>query len=105
VSECRAGAVNTFYIHPADFGIPKATTADLKGGDAARNAEIVTGILHGKKGPARDVVLLNAGVALFVAGRAADVREGLGQAARAIDSGAAQATLDKMVRSSQAVSV
>jgi anthranilate phosphoribosyltransferase len=94
--------VNTFYIHPADFGIPKATTADLKGGDAARNAEIVTGVLQGTKGPARDVVLLNAGAALFVAGRAADVRDGISRAAQAVDSGAAAATLDKMARSSEA---
>jgi anthranilate phosphoribosyltransferase len=101
VSECRAGAVNTFYVHPSDFGIPKATPADLKGGDAARNAAIVTSILGGTRGPARDVVLLNAGVALFVAGRAADVRDGIARAGSAIDSGAARATLEKMVRVSQ----
>jgi anthranilate phosphoribosyltransferase len=68
VSECRAGAVNTFYLHPSDFGIPKAAPADLKGGDAATNAAIVTAILDGTRGPARDVVLLNAGAALFLAG-------------------------------------
>src|SRR5213079_551403 len=45
VSECRAGAVNTFYIHPSDFGVAKASPADLKGGDAAANAAIVTGVL------------------------------------------------------------
>jgi anthranilate phosphoribosyltransferase len=101
VSECRAGAVNTFYVHPSDFGIAKASQADLKGGDAARNAEIVTGILGGTRGPARDVVVLNAGAALFVAGRAADVRGGIDRAAKAIDSGAARATLDRMVRTSQ----
>jgi anthranilate phosphoribosyltransferase len=101
VSECRAGAVNTFYVHPSDFGIAKAAPGDLKGGDAARNADIVAGILGGKRGPARDIVLLNAGAALFVAGRAADVRDGIGRAVRAIDSGAATATLETMVRSSQ----
>jgi anthranilate phosphoribosyltransferase len=102
VSECRAGAVNTFYIHPADFGISKASPADLQGGDAARNAAIVQGILRGTRGAPRDVVLLNAGAALFVAGRAASVRDGIARAAEAIDTGAAQATLDTMARSSHA---
>jgi anthranilate phosphoribosyltransferase len=102
VSECRHGAVHTFYVHPADFGMSKASTTDLKGGDAARNAEIVRGVLAGLAGPARDVVLLNAGAALFVAGRASTVREGIEKAATAIDSGAAQATLDRMVGSSRA---
>lgn len=101
VLECRGGAVNTFYIHPAEFGLPKASAADLQGGDAAENAAIVRHILHGKTGAARDVVLLNAGAALMVAGRAGSVREGIAQAAAAIDSGAANATLDRMVRSSQ----
>src|SRR5688500_8926475 len=101
VSECRAGAVNTFYVHPGDFGIPKAAPADLKGGDASQNAAIVTGILAGKRGPARDVVLLNAGAALFVAGRAVDVRDGIARAASAIDSGAARGTLEMMARASQ----
>ena len=102
VSECRSGAVNTFYIHPADFGIRKASPGDLLGGDAARNAGIVKDVLGGVSGPPRDVVLLNAGVGLFVAGNAASVREGIARAAEAIDRGAARRTLDSMVRSSQA---
>ena len=102
VLECRAGAINTFYIHPGDFGLSKAAPADLHGGDAAENAAIICGVLDGRKGPARDVVLLNAGAALCVAGRAATVRQGIAQAAAALDSGAARTTLEKMVRSSQA---
>ena len=101
VLECRGGAVNTFYIHPGDVGLPKASAADLVGGDAAANAAIVREVLAGKKGPARDVVVLNAGAALYVAGKAATVRQGIAQAAAAIDSGAARTTLEKMVRSSQ----
>jgi len=101
VSECRDGAVHTFYIHPSDFGLPKGSAADLQGGDAAMNAEIVRGVLAGRKGAPRDVVLLNAGAALFVAGAAGSVREGLHRAAAAIDSGAAAATLEAMVRLSQ----
>ena len=105
VLECRDGAVNTFYIHPAEFGVPKASPADLQGGDALRNASIVREILDGKPGPARDVVLLNAGAALFVAGDAANVREGIARAAAAIDRGAAATTLEAMVRSSQGEAV
>lgn len=105
VSECRMGAVNTFYVHPADFGIPKGLAADLKGGDAAQNAAIVSAVLDGTRGPARDVVLLNAGAALFVAGRADTVRDGIARAATAIDSGAARATLEKMARVSHAEAV
>ena len=101
VSECRGGSVNTFYVHPADFGMPKASPADLKGGDAVANAAIVTAVIEGKPGPARDVVLLNAGAALFVAGQVDGVRSGISRASAAIDSGAARATLDRMVRLSQ----
>ena len=96
VSECRDGAVNTFYLHPADFGIPKATMAALQGGDATVNAAIVRRVLGGERGPARDVVLLNAGAALFVAGMVSSVRDGIDRAAAAIDSGDAQRTLGKL---------
>ena len=105
VSECRGGAVHTFYLHPADVGLPKAAAADLLGGDAAANAAIITGVLAGERGAARDVVLLNAGAALFVAGRAATIAAGIRQAAAAIDAGAAQDTLAAMVRWSQAEAV
>src|SRR5207237_2311490 len=58
ISECRDGAVNTFYIHPADVGLPKAPAGSLLGGDAHENARIIEAILNGVRGPARDVVLL-----------------------------------------------
>ena len=102
VSECRDGAVHTFYVHPADFGIAKAPAGALKGGEAAENAAIVTAILGGAQGPPRDVVLLNAGAALFVAGRADSVQDGIARAAVAIDGGEARATLARMASSSQA---
>jgi anthranilate phosphoribosyltransferase len=101
VSECRDGAVSTFYVHPSDFGLPKSHAADLRGGDAAANAAIVRDILAGEKGPRRNVVLLNAGASLFVGGKAASVRAGIDRAAAAIDSGAARATLDAMVAASR----
>ena len=102
VSECRGGAVHTFYVHPADFGLPKAAPADLRGGEAADNAAIVRAVLSGARGAHRDVVLLNAGASLFVAGRAPTVADGIRQAAEAIDAGKGLDTLDRMVRSSQA---
>jgi anthranilate phosphoribosyltransferase len=102
VSECRDGMVNTFYVHPTDFGITKARPADLKGGTATENADIIRSVLGGRGGPTRDIVLLNAGAALFVAGRVASVRDGIARAADAIDTGAARATLDAMARGSHA---
>ena len=101
VAECRNGAVHTFYIHPAEFGLPKSGTAALIGGGAAENAAIIQSVLAGRDGPPRDVVLLNAGAALFVAGAAASVHDGILRAADAIDSGAARRTLDAMARASQ----
>jgi len=100
VSECRDGAVHTFYVHPADFGLAKASSEDLRGGDAAQNADIVRRVLSGARGPVSDVVLLNAGSALFVAGRVDSVRAGIDRARQAIDSGAAAATLERMARAS-----
>ena len=97
VSESRGDSVQTFYVHPADFGLAKATPESLKGGDAAKNAAIVRSILSGDAGPQRDVVLLNAGAALFVAGEADTVKAGIAKAAGAIDSGAAMEVLKKLI--------
>jgi len=102
ISECRDGAVNTFYLHPADVGLPKAPAGSLQGGDARENARIIEGILDGTRGPARDVVLLNAGAALFVAGAASSVDEGILKALRAIDRGDAKKTLAQLVSISTA---
>jgi anthranilate phosphoribosyltransferase len=102
VSECRGGAVNTFYLHPGDVGLPKAGPAALKGGDAHENARIIERILAGERGAPRDVVLLNAGAALLIAGEAASVDEGLVRASRAIDRGDARRTLDTLIAVSTA---
>jgi anthranilate phosphoribosyltransferase len=102
VSECRAGTVNTFYLHPSDVGLAKSTPSALLGGDAHENAAIIESILAGKRGPARDVVLLNAGAALFIAGAASSVKEGIAGAARAIDDGEGKRVLQRMVSISTA---
>jgi anthranilate phosphoribosyltransferase len=97
VSECRNGAVRTFYIHPSDYGIARGRLDELKGGDAQANAAIVRRVLAGEPGPARDIVLLNAGAALLVAGRAGSVREGIDMAAAAVDAGSAMGVLERLV--------
>jgi anthranilate phosphoribosyltransferase len=83
------GQVRAMVIDAADHGLARAPLAALTGGDAQLNSAITLSVLGGEPGPARDVVLLNAGAALFVAGRAADVGEGVATAAEAIDSGRA----------------
>jgi anthranilate phosphoribosyltransferase len=97
VSECRDGRVNTFYLHPADLGLPKAAVGDLAGGDAETNAATLARVLSGEPGATRDVVLANAGAVLLIAGHAASLRDAIARAAHAIDSGAASATLTRLV--------
>jgi anthranilate phosphoribosyltransferase len=102
VSECSRAAVRTFYIHPSDYGLRRVPVSALAGGDAAANAALIRDILNGARGPSRDVVVLNVGAALFVAGRVGTVDEGLARAEEAIDSGRARKTLDTLVSSSRA---
>ena len=98
VSEGHQGAVRTFHVHPGDFGLRKASLSSLEGGVAADNAEIVSRVIDGEAGPAHDIVALNAGAGLFVAGRAASVREGIAAASEALTSGRARRALDAMIR-------
>jgi len=102
ISQCADGTVRTFYVHPADFGLIKAPLAALRGGDAAVNAETLRSLLRGERGPVRDVVILNAGAALFIAGRAESVRAGIAQASTAVDAGQAAHVLERLVNVSQA---
>jgi anthranilate phosphoribosyltransferase len=97
VSEYRDGSVNTFYLHPGDVGLPKASPAALKGSSARANARIIQEVLAGERGAARDVVLLNAGAALLVAGVTKSVEDGILHASRAIDRGDAERTLAQLV--------
>ena len=97
LSEVRDGQVRTFTIQPEDFGLRRATIADLRGGDREQNAQIIKGILAGEDGPRRDIVLMNATAALMAGGRAPDFKEGVALAAHAIDTGAARAALERLV--------
>ena len=96
VSEGRDGSVNTFYLHPADVGLPKARADELAGATPHDNARIIERVLAGERGAARDVVLFNAGAALFIAGVAASVDDGVARASHAIDHGDAKQVLDRV---------
>ena len=95
------GAITEFSIDPADYGLAPATADDLRGGAPEENALAVRRVLAGEKGPHRDIVLLNAGAGLVVAGRVGDVGAGIEMATAAIDEGNAQASLDALIRVSQ----
>jgi len=101
VSEVREGLVRTYTVRPEDFGIARATIADLQGGDREENAAIIRRILQGEPGPRRDIVVVNVGAALVAGGRARDFKEGVELAARSIDSGAAAGKLEALVTLSQ----
>ena len=100
----HAGAVSALSIDPEAFGIERVALAALAGGDAVENARIARAILAGEPGPKRDIVVLNAAAALFVAEAAADLRAGLELARKSIDSGAAAGRLERLVRATAAFS-
>jgi len=97
VAEWRDGAVSRFEVSPEDAGLPRASIADLRGGDAEENAAALSALLGGAPGPYRDIVLLNAAAALVVAERAADLKAGAAQAAAVIDDGRAAEALARLV--------
>lgn len=98
VAEWRDGAVRRFTVTPADAGLPLATLADLRGGDADENAAALSALLSGAPGHYRDIVVLNAAAALVVADRAPDLKAGAERAAAVIDDGRAAAALATLAR-------
>jgi anthranilate phosphoribosyltransferase len=103
VAALEGGEVRTFTVSPEDAGIASHPLGDLKGGDGATNAEALRGVLDGEPGAYRDCVLLNAGAALVVAGRAQTLGEGAELARDSIASGRARAALDRLVAVSSGV--
>jgi anthranilate phosphoribosyltransferase len=97
--------VRSYMVDPIDLGLPRATLADLRGGDAATNAELALRVLDGEEGPHRDVVALNAAAGLVVAGVVDGLPEGVEMARAVIDDGRARAVLDRLVRVSQQAAV
>ncbi|MGH6960570.1 MAG: anthranilate phosphoribosyltransferase, partial [Dongiaceae bacterium] len=102
VAELKDGKVTSFEVTPEEAGLPRASAADLKGGDPATNAQALTALLDGQKGAYRDVVLYNSAAALLVAGKAMNLKAGVGLAAQAIDGGKGRATLQRLVAISNA---
>jgi anthranilate phosphoribosyltransferase len=97
VAELKDGKVTTFEVTPEMAGLDRAQKSDLVGGDPAHNAAALVALLDGAQGPYRDIVLLNTAAALIVADKVHDLKAGVTMAASAIDSGAAKATLEKLI--------
>jgi len=102
VAELRGGQVKEYIVEPEQFGLKRCRMEDLHGGNAEQSAAIVRGVLQGDKGPARDVVLLNGGAALYVGGSAATIQDGMRLAAESIDSGRASEKLARLVEMTNA---
>ena len=96
VSELDRGRIRTYDVDPTDLGLARCTAEELRGGDAQENARITLEILKGAVGPRRDVTLLNAAAALYVAGKVGTLEQGLVLAAESVDSGAALAKLESL---------
>jgi anthranilate phosphoribosyltransferase len=102
VAVLENGAVRCFEIAPEDVGLPRTKPEVLRGGDADTNAEALKAVLEGIKGPYRDVAVLNAAAALVVAAKARDIAHGVALAQHSIDSGGAEASLDRLIAISNA---
>ncbi len=96
------GAIRSFELTPEEAGLTRAAAQELVGGDPAHNARALRAVLAGEKNAYRDVAVLNAAIALVVAERASDIREGAAFAAQALDTGAAAAKLEELVKHSNA---
>ena len=97
VGELKDGEITEYRIHPEDFGLPMASSRNLMVKDAQESRARLLAVLEGEQGPARDIVLLNAGAALYAANVVPSIAEGIERAREAIDSGAARAKVDEFV--------
>jgi anthranilate phosphoribosyltransferase len=102
VAELRGGEVKEYTVEPEQFGFKACGLEELHGGNPDESAAIVRGVLESKKGPPRDVVLLNSGAALYVSGTAATIQDGIRLAAVSIDSGKARQKLAELVEMTNA---
>jgi anthranilate phosphoribosyltransferase len=99
VAECREGNLDVGSIEPESLGLSLGSAAALAGGSAVDNARIIERVLDGESGPRRDIVLANAGAAIYVSGGVKRLRDGVERAAASIDSGAARRALDRLIAS------
>jgi anthranilate phosphoribosyltransferase len=105
VGELRDGQVREYEIEPEQFGIPMASSRNLRVADAAESKAMLLQVLDGHEGVARNIVLLNAGAALYAAGIAASIADGIARARAAIDDGSARAKDDEFILATHAVTV
>jgi anthranilate phosphoribosyltransferase len=98
ISELNNGSVKSYRLNPQDLGYPKVMLEEIAGGMPFENAEKLVGVLKGKMSPARDIVAINSGAALYVSGKAASMKEGACLAEEALDSGNALSLLERMVK-------
>ncbi len=97
VTELKNGQIANYRVSPNEYGISPAGLDAIAGGEPHENARVIRAVLAGEAGPARDVVLLNSGAAIYVGGRAASINEGVARAREVIDSGAAEKKLGALV--------
>ncbi|MDD1665229.1 MAG: anthranilate phosphoribosyltransferase [Methanomicrobiales archaeon] len=97
VAEVSEGRIREYTIDPVDFGIPRSSIDDLRGGDAAENARILMEVLSGERGASRDAVLLNAGAAIYLGGLARSIAGGISCAEESVDSGMALRKLEAFI--------
>jgi anthranilate phosphoribosyltransferase len=102
IAEWREGQVRLFRVSPEAVGLPRAALSDLTGGDPMHNAAAIAGLVAGKAGPYRDIVLFNAAAALLIADKVETLREGVEAAGAAIDDGRANEALDRLVKATNA---
>ena len=102
VAELKAGSVREYTLNPTQFGLPLHNIDSIRVENAQHSSEIIMALLSGEQGPARDIVLLNAGAAIYVSGLAKDMADGMAKAAESIDSGAALNKLQQLKALSQA---
>ena len=96
VAELADGQVQTYTLTVEDLGVESASAAELSGGTPAESAELLRAVLAGKTGPRCDIVLANAGAAIYVGGSADSIREGMQQAKEAVASGGASGKLNQL---------
>jgi anthranilate phosphoribosyltransferase len=97
VIEVADGGTEEWFAEPGEFGLARAELEDVAGGSPEENAAASRAVLAGEQGPRRDLVLLNAGAAIYVGGHAASLAEGVERAAGVIDGGAARELLERLV--------
>jgi anthranilate phosphoribosyltransferase len=97
VAALTDGEVRMFEVAPEDVGLERARLEDIRGGEPQHNARLMREVLAGAGGPLRDIVLLNSGAALVIAGKAAALEDGIELAARSLDSGAARRALEQLI--------